>query len=236
MPRDSRLYMTFPIDFHRHPKIRGLSDAAFRAFVEANGESRIAETDGRLEIADAEFLWNPEVLAELVASHPTRPVMLREPDAYVLRDYADHQFTKADRDDLHEKRSKAGRASADARRTRVEQVLSTSEHPATESESESGIETKTTYVSQSSYVPEREHPVDNTSRGVLTSYGLDPDGLRTLIHQHTGRELTPAGAMRVATWLIEKGRNVKKPGAYVLRCVSQSPLEVQQYIDEEVLS
>lgn len=107
MPRDKRLYMTFPIDFWTHPKVSRLSDAAFRAFVESNGHSRMIESDGRIEAEDAEFMWQPDVLAELLKSHPTRPLMLREGETYVLRDYAQHQFTKADRDDLTDKRRKA---------------------------------------------------------------------------------------------------------------------------------
>lgn len=112
MPRDKRLYMTFPIDFWTHPKVSRLSDAAFRAFVESNGHSRMIESDGRIEAEDAEFMWKPEILAELLRSHPTRPLMLREGDAYVLRDYAQHQFTKADRDGLSERRREAGKAGA----------------------------------------------------------------------------------------------------------------------------
>ena len=236
MPRDSRLYMTFPIDFHRHPKIRGLSDAAFRAFVEANGESRIAETDGRIETADAEFLWKPDVLAELVASHPTRPVLLREPDAYVLRDYAEHQFTKADREELHEKRSKAGRASADARRTRVEQVLSKSEHPPTESES--GLEI-TTYVQESSHVSseetDEETRLNTLARNVLTEgYRIDPDKLIGHIAQRTARELSAVQAKNVASWLLDKGKDVKNPQGYVLGAITKSWAEVQQYIDSGI--
>lgn len=132
MPRDHRLYMTFPIDFWRHPKVARLSDAAFRAFVESNGHSRILESDGHIDEQDAEFMWNKTVLEELVCSHPSRPLMLRQGSDYVLRDYAEHQFTKADRDALSEKRSRAGRASANKRSTHVEHVLNTSEQTATE--------------------------------------------------------------------------------------------------------
>jgi len=124
--------MTFPIDFWTHPKVSRLSDAAFRAFVEANGHSRMRETDGLLEPDDAEFLWKLEVLEELVRSHPSRPLMVRD-DAgnYVLRDYAEHQFTKADRDELTEKRRKAGIASASKRAASVEHVLNTDQQEPT---------------------------------------------------------------------------------------------------------
>jgi len=124
--------MTFPIDFWTHPKVSRLSDAAFRAFVESNGHSRMIESDGRIEAEDAEFMWQPDVLAELLRSHPTRPLMLRVEDEYVLRDYAEHQFTKADRDALTEKKSRAGRASAESReRARVQQVLNTTQQEPT---------------------------------------------------------------------------------------------------------
>lgn len=139
MPRDQRLFMTFPIDFWTHPKVSRLSDAAFRAFVEANGHSRMRETDGVLEADDAEFLWKPEVLAELVRSHPLRPLMVRlESGEYVLRDYAEHQFTKADRNALSEKRATAARIGAEKRAkaqqvpASAEQVPSTGEQTAAE--------------------------------------------------------------------------------------------------------
>lgn len=133
MPRDPRLYMTFPIDFWRHPKVTRLSDAAFRAFVEANGHSRILESDGVLDGEDAEFMWSPEVLTELLKSHPSRPLLLKEGETYRLRDYAEHQFTTADQAKLHEDKSKAGKASADSRRrTRAEQLLSRPQQAATE--------------------------------------------------------------------------------------------------------
>lgn len=107
MPRDKRLYMTFPIDFWTHPKVSRLSDAAFRAFVESNGHSRMIESDGRIESEDAEFMWDASALQELCKSHPTRPLMYVDGEEYVLRDYAEHQFTKADRDELSQKRRAA---------------------------------------------------------------------------------------------------------------------------------
>lgn len=99
--------MTFPIDFWKHEKVRRLSDAAFRAFVEMNGHSRERETDGVIGVEDAEFIWDASALQELCKSHPTRPLLYMDAETYVLRDYAEHQFTKADRDDLSEKRRKA---------------------------------------------------------------------------------------------------------------------------------
>ncbi|MGN6199104.1 hypothetical protein [Humibacter sp.] len=108
MPRDRRLYMTFPIDFYEHPKVVPLSDAAFRAFVEMNGYSRRHDLDGRIPAKAARLKWRSRALAELVASHPERPLVTLDGDEYVIRDYAEHQFTADDLEALRAKRSQAG--------------------------------------------------------------------------------------------------------------------------------
>lgn len=133
--------MTFPIDFWQHPKVARLSDSAFRAFVESNGHSRMIESDGRLEAEDAEFLWDASALEALVKSHPTRPLMLREEDAYVLRDYAEHQFTKADRDELSRKRSEAGAKGAAVRDANRQALAKQTSSKPKQAEAEIGIGT-----------------------------------------------------------------------------------------------
>lgn len=108
MPRDRRLYMTFPIDFDEHPKVLPLSDAAFRAFVEMNAYSRRNDLDGRIPAVVAKLRWKSRVLAELVASHDERPLVLLDGATYVLREYREHQFTLGDLESLRQKRSEAG--------------------------------------------------------------------------------------------------------------------------------
>ncbi|MCW2165781.1 hypothetical protein B0I12_002946 [Microbacterium hydrothermale] len=98
MPRDKRLFMTFPNDFWQHPKIEPLSDGAFRAFVEMNGYSRMQDLDGRIPVGIARKRWKPRAIQELLNTHPTRPVLLQHGDDYVLRDYAQHQETRAERE------------------------------------------------------------------------------------------------------------------------------------------
>ncbi len=113
MPRDKRLYMTFPIDIHRHPKMLRTSAAAKWAFVEMNGEARIAGNDGRFTAEEAEYLWPVELLNELLASHPTRPVVVRDGTDYVIREYAEHQQTVAAIEEMRVKKSAAGRHGAE---------------------------------------------------------------------------------------------------------------------------
>jgi hypothetical protein len=121
MPKDARLYMTFPNDFHRHPKIRRLSVDARWAFVVLNGEARIEDNDGAFDVVDAVFLLadhvdDPQaVVQELANSHPTRPLVVVDGDTLRIRDYAEHQQTKAEREALSAKRAAAGAAGGRAR-------------------------------------------------------------------------------------------------------------------------
>lgn len=115
MPRDPRLYMTFPIDFDEHPKVEPLSDSAFRTFVAMNGYSRRQRLDGRIPAVVARKRWRAKDLAELLASHAERPLVLLEDEVYVLRDYAEHQFTTADEKKLHDDKARAGAAGGRAK-------------------------------------------------------------------------------------------------------------------------
>jgi hypothetical protein len=108
MPRDPRLYMTFPIDFDEHPKVEPLSDAAFRTFVSMNGYSRRHRLDGRIPADVVKKRWRSKAVSELLGSHPERPLLLLENDGYVIRDYAEHQFTTADEKKLHDDKARAG--------------------------------------------------------------------------------------------------------------------------------
>jgi hypothetical protein len=103
--------MTFPNDMHRHPKVARLSVEARWAFVEMNGEARLADNDGLFMAEDALYYWPVEILAELCSSHPTRPLVVHDGEAntYLIRDYAEHQQTKAERERLAEVSRENGR-------------------------------------------------------------------------------------------------------------------------------
>lgn len=135
MPKDQRLYMTFPNDFHRHPKLARLPVEVRWTFVEMNGEARIADNDGVFSKDEAEFLWPLDHLDALVGSHPVRPLVLRTDDGYVIREYAEHQQTRADREALSQKRSLAGRKGGKSRAS-AKQVLGKSEQTEAEIEIE----------------------------------------------------------------------------------------------------
>jgi hypothetical protein len=100
--------MTFPNNFWTHHKVEPLSDAAFRAFVEMNGYSRIHDLDGIVPAKYADHKWKPVILEELVESDPERPLVLRGDGVYIIRDYAEHQQTTAERQKITNAKSIAG--------------------------------------------------------------------------------------------------------------------------------
>ena len=127
MPRDSRQFITLPLDFADHPKVAPLSDAAFRTFIELNIYSRQHELDGVIPVKTARARWKAKALAELVDTHTDRPMVILDDQNYVLRNYDEHQITKAEMDEIRLKRAESGaaggRATASKRVAKVQQVL-----------------------------------------------------------------------------------------------------------------
>lgn len=146
MPRDQRLYMTFPIDFWMHPKIEPLSDAAFRVFVEMNGYSRMQLLDGRIPKAYADRKWRKRALGELCSNHPERPSLTVDGSDYVIWNYAEHQSTAADIEGLRAKRAAAGAAGGRSKalakaKAKDKQTLANGKQILAETETETETET-----------------------------------------------------------------------------------------------
>lgn len=100
MAKDDRLYARFDIAMDEHPKIMLLSDAGFRALVEATLYSRRQLTDGFLAARIAERKWGRDVITELTGNDPERPSWRPHVkdgvDGYMIHDFAEHQTTNAD--------------------------------------------------------------------------------------------------------------------------------------------
>ena len=109
MPKDNRLYGRFVLDFADHPKIMPLSDAAFRCLVEATLWSRKHMTDGFLSKRLAIAKWSLDVLLELASNDPEKPSLVEAEEGWYIRDFAEHQSTKAEIEALRETRKTAGR-------------------------------------------------------------------------------------------------------------------------------
>ena len=252
MPRDQRLYMTFPIDFWQHPKITILSDSAFRTFVEMNGYSRTQDLDGRIPVPAAKRMWKPRALAELQQNHPERPSLTVEGDEYVIWNYAEHQLTRADREALAEKNRANGMKGGRPRKNPPETQSVSDGNPEgthskaeSESRSESGSERTTdTHIR---LVPETgrddltddRNPVDNSAH--WAQFGItDFAKVRGAILAALGHPVTEAEAGRIVGWIMAKaeasGTKPRSMQAYVLGSIRGSWAEVQQYWHESVAS
>lgn len=250
MPRDQRLYTTFPIDFHRHPKLRRLPVEVRWTFVEMNGEARIADNDGIFDEADAEFLWPKDHLDALVASHPLRPLVQHFNGTYIIRDYAEHQETREIREARAEKNrangAKGGRPPKNPVGTEPKPsglrlgsdslANRTQRNPESESESESEDSTKT---SQSQSLDNRANvstdaeKVSDMTKRLAAQAGVS--NLTAIVEQvakHTGRTITHGFAYQLATHIIGKAKShPRNPQMYVARSIALSPFEIQQFID-----
>jgi len=125
MAKDERLYARFDIGMPEHPKVMLLSDAAFRALVECTMYARRQLTDGFLDERIALRMWGREVMEELASNHPERPSLERIDGGWQIRDYEEHQITRAD----IERKREAGRAGGLAK---AKQASSKDVAPATE--------------------------------------------------------------------------------------------------------
>lgn len=242
MPRDQRLYITLPLDIHRHPKLRDKSPAVKWCFVEMNIEARIADNDGVFSIEDAEFLWPRELLDELVRTHPSRPVVLRTEDSYVIREYPKHQQTRASREDLHRKRAEAGRKGGLSKsQASASQVVSKEKQPEAESESESESEdfyspSKSQSSSNRARVSTDAIPISAMTKRLAGQRGIT--SLRSVvdaIQRHCDVVVTADQAFQVSVWILDKAKTAPAaPQRYVTASIAKSPAEVQKHIYEAV--
>lgn len=109
MSKDQRIYGKFTEDFPDHPKITILSDAAFRCLVEATLWSRRLQTDGFLARRLALAKWSLESLAELCTNDDEKPSLIEDETGWFIRDFAEHQDTKAEIVARREQAKAAGR-------------------------------------------------------------------------------------------------------------------------------
>lgn len=246
MPRDKRLYMTFPIDWHRHPKISRLAPEVRWTFVEMNGEARIADNDGVFTREDAEFEWPIAHLEALVSSHPTRPLVTRTDTHYVIREFAEHQETRASREE-RQARNQANGAKGGRPRKKTQSVPS-GLPPGTDSqatETQTKAESESESESEDYYSPSKSQSRDNRARvstdsievSEVTKAMAGRAGIRDLnaiaaeVIERTGIRLDGFGTMTLAKHLLDKAKTYpQSPDRYVLGSISQSPAEIERFL------
>jgi hypothetical protein len=95
-----------------HPKIVGLSDAAFRLWVELICYCSRQETDGKVTAAAMRRAGKPKVVAELLETE-----VLEQPNAnlYLVHDYLRHQRSAAEIESFRESKAESGAKGAHMR-------------------------------------------------------------------------------------------------------------------------
>lgn len=137
--KDDRLFAPFPIEMDEHPKIIGLSDAAFRAIFEATFYARRMMSDGFLDERVVLRRWGQGVADELSSNDPHRPSWVRVEGGWQIHDFEKHHPLRAEieakRADLSQKRSQAGAKGA-AKRWQADSKPMTNDGSETETETE----------------------------------------------------------------------------------------------------
>lgn len=244
MPRDKRLYMTFPIDFHRHPKLARLPVDVRWAFVEMNGEARIADNDGMFEAEEAEFLWGRDVLDQLVGSHPSRPLVERVNGGYQIREFAEHQQTRADREARSATNSENGRKGGRPRKNRTETESVTTgnrtEPTETQSQSQSQSQSKSqrtdSITDQSSSTSRAKTPAEDRSGESPVDKRIA--AVRDAVSAKLGVELHPIAALVLVERFEKRAPdNVRSMPAYLKRCIdNEDEFELQKLIHDQALA
>lgn len=233
MPRDARLYMTFPIDFDEHPKIELLSDAAFRAFVAMNGYCRRQRLDGKIPAAIATKRWNRKVLTELLASHDERPLLLLDADTYILRSYADHQFTTEDEEALRSARAIAGAKGGKAKAKALAIASQVQEQTPLQNVARSGIGIDNTDLGASSYVPDSPTGHDDVPRFPNPPKGgTNLNRIDAALVKFCGRTATEPQLHAIVSEIIARASGpVTSMTSFIVKAIENDAGEWQAFID-----
>jgi hypothetical protein len=158
MAKDDRLYGKFTLDFADNPKILPLSDSAFRCLVEATLYSRRMMTDGFLATRLAVAKWGLEPLQELATNDPLKPSFCEVDGGWMIRDFSDHQDTRAEIEARRARNAVNGSKGGQARAKRL----------ASDSLSEIQAETETETETTTSNEVVKERPATRGSRLSVT--------------------------------------------------------------------
>lgn len=246
MPRDLRPYLTYPLGYTSHPRWELLSDAAFRALHEMQDIMRQHGMDGRMLAAQAEKKWRKKVLDELVKGIDDRPLLVRDGDAYVMRSYAEHQFTTADAEKLRKDRAEAGRAGGRAKAANAKQRLAGGVASATDSGwqnvpmSESESEVDVNYLSRSGSgsnardaMPDRIQLAHDRAEAL----GIrDLASVREMLERAAGEPVSLLGAVELVRAVLSSAvSRVRDVDAYVATACRNSAAEIQRaYFDLDI--
>lgn len=242
MAKDRRIWIKLATQMPDSPKIEILSDAAFRAYVEMLCYSRENLTDGFIHERVVARRWRGEVIDELCSNSGDDSSLRKVDSGFQIRDYAEHQETRADVERRMANGAKGGKAKAagsSGGSSKGSSGTTTTTNPSRPTESESESESETYLLNTVSQVSNaREKSTDSeeaieSSKRLAEGIGVDLDQVIKAA-KRIDRHLTHSEALRLATFILQKAkRDPRNPNAYIAATFRDSWAEVQQWIDRE---
>lgn len=109
------LYLNISQDIDQHPTMNGLSDTAFRMFIDLICHCSRFMTDGHVNSATTSKMYQPKILRELLDAGVVEKA--KEGTGYYLPAYLDWHNSKAEIQELASKRRDAGKQGGSKRPT-----------------------------------------------------------------------------------------------------------------------
>lgn len=240
--KDTRLFLQLALDFDDNPKIRPLSDKAFRTLVSLLLYSAKAGTDGRIDAALFRTFGTPKARKELLENHPTRPSVIERDGAFWLHDFDRHNRLVAEIEELSRKRAEAGAKGGKAKASAKQAPQQKSGRSTPESRVQ--IPDSRSDQDSSSSVQSVDAGEDGTddelNAQAIRSFGYlnleDFPRVRSEIAKATGRIPTPLQVTQIAQTILARGGAKRSPTGYVLASIRTDWAEWQQWLDSGVAS
>lgn len=225
--KDSRLFAKLDLDYADHPKIAGLSDAAFRAHVEMILHSRKYLTDGLIKQRFAKR-FGSEAVTELLNNDDITPSLIALPTGdYQLHGFTDMQETRAEVEQKRAVNRENGRRGGLAKAAKAgsdslsETVSENGGENVAESESETETE-KTTNTRSVSPVSDRARNAGLTDRGITS--------IINTVALHCDIDATPDEAIDLAEHITSKAKTAPRSvPAYVRNAIENGPSEIDAW-------
>ncbi|MGN8049575.1 hypothetical protein ACTJKO_07760 [Curtobacterium sp. 22159] len=245
--KDDRLFLQLALDFDDNPKIRPLSDKAFRTLVQLLLYSAKAGTDGRIDAALFRTFGTPKARNELLSNHPTRPSVMERDGAFWLHHFERHNRTVAEIESLSKKRaaagSKGGKAKASANQAGKQTPPQSGSRVPPRSPDPQITDDRSDQDSSSSVQlvdAGEDWTDDELNAQAIRSFGYleleDFPRVRSEIAKATGRIPTSLQVTQIAQTILARGGAKRSPTGYVLASIRADWAEWQQWLDNGVAS
>lgn len=235
--KDDRLFLQLALDFDDNPKIRPLSDKAFRTLLQLLLYSAKAGTDGRIDPGLFRTFGTPKARKELLENHPTRPSVIERDGAFWLHHFERHNRTVEEIEALSKKRAsagaKGGKAKANAKQPPEQRPGQST--PESRVQIPDHISDQDSSSSVQSVDAGEGWTDDEVNAQAIRSFGYlnleDFPRVRSEIAKATGRIPTPLQVTQIAQTILARGGAKRSPTGYVLASIRTDWAEWQQWLD-----